>query len=481
MPHCRWSKRCSRVAAGERVMNATAAALAPHVQEGVRTSYRAVQRGERAILETGGRELSFHGRWVREGPWERFGRYDRYVVVCDDGVVEVVPAHAGELVPGSTEDLVAVLRTYDPASGRPAAPMTLELDPTYRCASRDCGGRCFSAAYRRLAPTASISTEQLEAVIRDFAAAGGRVVRFDGGGDPLVHPAVRDGGLPELVGGLGMKSTILTSGDLLAATDLERIGRAGCYLRVSLNAATDATRRRFHGNRSSIEAIFSRLERFAAWLASERPTLPIGATYLLDIGNYREVHACALRAREAGVRHFSVRRVLGPADLRPAFSPDQVREAEALCAAVAALDSDRFRVFVPWRQVDEPDVDPSAGQLDVQRCWQSTFKTVVEPDPHGDGFRAQLCGRYRGSGVGQAQQMPPLVRSVAGTGWVEAWRASFTAYGWSREVLPRTCVSCIDRGFILMMDRLLRTVGAPPRGFEILHLQSLGARRLDAR
>jgi MoaA/NifB/PqqE/SkfB family radical SAM enzyme len=138
------------------------------------------------------------------------------------------PRHAGELVPGATEDLVAALRQFASDRGHPPVPMTLEVDPTHRCASQDCGGFCFSAAYRARAPNASIPTTLLKDVIHGFSSEGGRVVRFDGGGDPLMHEGVRSGELVEFAAERGLKTTILTSGDLLDRAVLERIARSGC-------------------------------------------------------------------------------------------------------------------------------------------------------------------------------------------------------------------------------------------------------------
>lgn len=413
---------------------------------------------------------SFSGKWITGSPWARFGLYNHYVVVRADGAVRAIPAHAGELVPGSTEDLVATLARYDPVAKHPPAPMTLELDPTYRCASIDCGGRCFSAEYRSLAPTATIHTALLKEILHDFASNGGKVVRFDGGGDPLAHPAVRNGELPEVANTLHLKSTILTSGDQLPQTDLRRLARANCYLRLSLNAATDATRQKFHGNHVSVIRLFTIVDEFADWISGEHIELPIGATFLLDVLNFHEVFECARISRDSGISHFSVRRVLGPDHLRPVFSPEQIAETEQLLSDVRALASDTFRVFVPWRGVSEPDLSPASGDFTASRCWQSTFKTVVEPDPDRGGFRAQLCGRYRGSGVGQRMQMLPLFRSNVGAGWTDSWTRSFTAYPVTREALPGTCVSCIDRGFILMLDNLLSFLGDSPRDFHIFHL-----------
>jgi MoaA/NifB/PqqE/SkfB family radical SAM enzyme len=427
-----------------------------------------------AEFRAGGRSILLPGEWVGGGPWERFGLYDSYVVVRPDGAVMKMPAHAGELVPGSTEDLSQFLRQYDPTATSPLAPMTMELDPTYACASKDCGGRCFSFAYRRLAPAAQIETGTLRAIISAFADAGGRVVRFDGGGDPLSHPAVRTGDLVEFAHRLRLKTTILTSGDLLPLANHCRLARAECYLRVSLNAASDETRRRFHGSRFTLSDVLAAVRQFVRAQANSDVNVPVGATFLLDSINYREVAECARLSRESGVSHFSVRRVLGPSTLRPTFSARQLEEIDEMLGRIREMNSYDFRTFVPWRRVDEPDLSPAADGFGCSRCWQSTVKTVIEPSPNGGEFRAQLCGRYRGGGIGQQMQMAPLIAADGrtATSWVEMWRRSFVDYAVDRKDLPRTCVSCIDRGFILMFDRLVSFLTRPSDGFEIFHLRS---------
>ena len=425
-----------------------------------------------ARLVVGEREFHFEGHWIRGKPWDRFGLYNSYVIVRHDDEVCFMPAHAGELVPGSTEDLVAILGQFGSGSLFAPAPMTLELDPTYRCSSRDCGGRCFSSAYRRRSPHATIPSELLREIIIDFATAGGRVVRFDGGGDPLCHFAVRSGELPELCQHLNLKSTLLTSGDLFEHCDLHRLAQADCYVRISLNAASNETRWAFHGNAVPLDRIFAAIRQFADGLARENSPLPIGATFLLDRINFHEVLACAIRARDSGIAHFAVRRVLGPEALRPEFTTKEQSAIGDLLSAVGELSDEDFKVFVPWRDLNEPDVNPANTELYSEHCWQSIFKTVIEPDPATGGFCAQLCGRYRGGGLGQLQQMPPLFSSKDGAGWIDKWRHSFNSYFISRDALPNTCVSCIDRGFIFMMDRLVRFLGDPTKGFSVFHLFS---------
>ena len=419
-----------------------------------------------------GSRVEIEGKFITGGPWDRFGLYNSYVIVRADGQILKIPSHSGELVPGSTEDLIETLDRFEDDTCYLPSPMTLEIDPTYSCTSQDCGGCCFSKPYRSLAPRAEIPTALLRNAIRAFAEAGGRILRFDGGGDPLAHAGVKSGDLVEYGSSLGLKTTVLTAGDLLERTDLHRFGHSKCYLRVSLNAATDSTRRRFHGNKASLNGIFKTLESFAGWIERERLDLPVGATFLLVPMNYREVVVCARHAAAAGIRHFSVRRVLGPPSMRPAFSRAELDEVQDLLKEVELLHSDHFRVAVPWRPLEEPDLDPSAGDFTASRCWQSIFKTIIEPDPGTGGVRAQLCGRYRGGGIGQKMHRRPLFSTNATNEWIEKWQESFNTQQALRHRLIQECVSCIDRGFILLMERLLTFLRGHTKQVNIYHLHS---------
>jgi hypothetical protein len=220
-----------------------------------------------------------------------------------------------------------------------------------------------------------------------------------------------------------------------------------------------------------VSQLFGYIERFSKWLACNNPDLPVGATFLLSHINYNEVYDCARLAKNSGINHFSVRRVLGPPHLRPRFTETQKNELKTLLDKTQALSTNEFRVFIPWRPINEPDLNPSKNDFDTSYCWQSTFKTVIEPSLHG-AYQVQLCGRYRGNGVGQEMQLPPLFTSLNGKEWLKKWRESFSNYEIHRQDLPRTCSSCIDRGFIKLVENLLTFIEWPNHDFEILHLNS---------
>ncbi len=388
-----------------------------------------------------------------EKGWEAFGRANG--VLLRRGTRRVLlRGHGGEVVPGFIiEHLFPAVRAYC-RSGF-VYPITAEVDPTWVCRSvTNCGGHCFSMSYRA-GHLYSMDARLLGEFVRSFASAGGKVVRWDGGGEPLVHRAIRDGSLVATCAELGLAQTILTSGDLLAGANWDAYIDANLYLRVSLNAATDVTHARFLGIPDRLTTILATLEGYAARKANS-PTgrsTPLGATYLLSHLNWHELADCAAMAKGVGVNHFSVRRVLGP----PALRPEPIDEAalDEQFERASALEDDSFQTFLPWRHVSEPDVP--AHEIPAERCWQSLFKLVLEPTADRSRLGLNLCGRYRGGGVGQLRQIPPMMLGFEELRDFEAtWRHWLLEH--DRRELLMTCPSCIDRGFIMLVDRLIRSL-----------------------
>lgn len=415
---------------------------------------------------------SFQGKWISGLPWERFGRYNYYIVINKNGRVKKIKAHAGELVPGSTEDLISVLKTWDKSLMRPKSPLTLEIDPTYKCLSDNCGSHCFSYPYRVLSPCASLTENLMKNIITDFSGNGGRIVRFDGGGDPLLHESVRNGNVIEIASLLNLKTTILTSGDVIKKTNLKKIGESGCYLRISLNASTNKTRYNFHRSPTLLTDILNEISDFNSWLVNNNIILPVGVSFLLSPLNYHEVYECAKISKEIGVSHFSIRRILGPEKFRYNFNDQELEIIYSQFKKIKELDDSSFISFIPWRSLNESDLIPQKDFF-IKNCWQSTFKTVVEPSNKDENsYRMQLCGRYRGNGVGQQMQLDPLLESNDGVSFNLKWQDSFSFYPIPRQKLPEICGSCIDRGFMLMIDEIMDFLDYDTSDFSFLHLQS---------
>ncbi|WP_369015842.1 radical SAM protein [Actinocrinis puniceicyclus] len=153
-------------------------------------------------------------------------------------------------------------------------------------------GFCFSAGYRAARTSGRLmATDLIKSLLQAWAAAGVRLIRFDGGGDPLSHPD-----LPALIehcDALGLRTAVLTAGDLLAPRQFAAFIRARTYMRISLNAATDATRAALHGTSPARHGVRRILDTVAQLDAQRRAVfgdeagtlMPLGATSMIHPGN----------------------------------------------------------------------------------------------------------------------------------------------------------------------------------------------------
>ncbi|MGW7041152.1 radical SAM protein [Streptomyces avermitilis] len=415
------------------------------------------------------------GQFVHGSDNAVFGQWDALLAVMPSGKWTVVPGHAGEIIPGRLDDHVERLGAV--ARGEPRGPVQVDFDVSMACPSA-CSF-CFSAPYRLTRQSGRILDGDLMlTLIRQWADGGVRVVRFDGGGDPLTHPR-----LPEalsLCAERGMRTAVLTSGDLLSESLLPRILAARTYLRVSLNAARDVTRWRMHGQRTrafpvtSILSVVSALVRLreAEFGPGAGQVMPLGATSMIHPGNVAETTDIARLARDTGFDHISFRVILGN-DHKVTFSEEQLVSLRAqfteIRSSVAGPD---FQVFLPTRDLTDTGYVPSEF---FKACRASTHRAVVEVGSRPGRAAVVPCGRYRGEGY--RSEVPDRPRVMFGELDGSTTVAEVHASPRSRRLLatfPDACGDCIDRSANTMLERIAELLHDAP-GTEFHPLRTPGA------
>lgn len=343
------------------------------------------------------------GRFVHGPDNAIFGRWNALVAAHRSGHCETFAAHGGEIIPGRLADHVHRLR--EGLMHGKHFPVQVDMDISMACPSAS--SFCFSAEYRAKRRQGKLMSERLlRRLIEQWAEVGVRVIRFDGGGDPLTHPA-----LPaaiELCAGRGIATAVLTAGDLLAERQFDAFVEAGTYVRVSLNAAFDHTRKTLHGRRTEqfgIERIFAVVSRLAAarqlrWGADGPIRMPIGATSMIHPVNASETVAIARRAKDAGFDHLSFWVILG-ASHRVFFDESTRRAlAEAFAEIERDVCDDSFLVFLPARKLTDEGYAPTRY---FDRCRASVHRALVEVGPSPECAAVVPCGRYRGQGFAGGQ------------------------------------------------------------------------------
>lgn len=377
-----------------------------------------------------------------------FGRWNALVAARRSGVCETFAAHGGEIIPGRLADHIQRLR-----DGR-SFPVQVDMDISMACPSA-CTF-CFSAGYRAGRSDGRLMSESLlRGLIEQWAEVGVRVIRFDGGGDPLTHPA-----LPAaitLCAKHDLTTAVLTAGDLLPRVDLDAFVEAGTYVRVSLNAAVDRTRNLLHRQRTErfgVERIFAAVgalaeRRASRWGGQSRVRMPIGATSMIHPVNAAETVAIARRAKEVGFDHLSFRVILGAAHRVRFDEPARHALAESFAEIESEVADEDFLVFLPTRELTDTGYVPARY---FDRCRASVHRALVEVGPSPDRAAVVPCGRYRGQGFAGGPE--PVVFDYLGESDTIAERWMNPRMVNLLDTFPRSCGDCIDRSANTFLQRV---------------------------
>lgn len=400
------------------------------------------------------------GRFVFGRGNETFGRWNALVAVHTKPGGTLFRAHGGEIIPGTIDEHIDRIRR-NIAEGT-ELPVQVDMDVSMACPSACLF--CFSSEYRASRTNGRLMKPQLMMdLIRQCAELGVKVVRFDGGGDPLTHPA-----LPraiDLCRKLGLRSAVLTAGDLLNECQIPTFVQARTYVRVSLNAADEATRRTLHGQRTDrygLQRILDTVRSLADRRNSEFGTastaeMPIGATSMIHPINAAETLAIARRAKQAGFDHLSFRVILGK-DHKVTFTASARNELDAVFDEIRrSVADENFQVFLPTRDVTDRGYVPAHY---FERCRASTHRALIEVGPAPERAALIPCGRYRGHGYRPHTDGDRMVFGYLSE--EEPLKGVWLGQPMKRLLgsFPQRCEDCIDRSanlFLRTAETILRT------------------------
>ncbi|SEF24251.1 Radical SAM superfamily enzyme, MoaA/NifB/PqqE/SkfB family [Amycolatopsis pretoriensis] len=419
------------------------------------------------------------GRFVGGDDNDAFGRWNRLVAWLPRvGEHRIIRGHGGEIVPGRLADLVDASRALAVHGIR--RPVQLDLDISMACTSA-CTF-CFSASYR----TATRSTRQMrpsaiDRVISSATRMGVKLVRFDGGGDPLTHPYFPRA--VETCAAHSLRTAVLTAGDLLSPEIVDVLVESGTYLRVSLNAGTDETRSLLHGTnagRFGLSRILNQIayadrQRRVRYRDLPRPAMMIGATSMIHPLSVGEVFRTAERARSAGADHLSFRVVLG-AGHSVSFSERQNDSyAEQRHRVLDELVDENFQVFFPTRPLTDTGYVPAQHFTTCRAC---THRALVETGADPAAPALVPCGRYRGEGylsssLDDGRTVFDILDQERGLD--EVWMSSRMRN--MVQQFPRACGDCIDRSVNQMLEGIDSALTADPEAaffrFQALDVPSI--------
>lgn len=397
------------------------------------------------------------GKFILGDDNTTFGRWNALVAYTPQGeVIDIFPGHGGEIIPGKLHDHIERLRENIVTGQR--LPVQMDLDISMACASH-CTF-CFSANYRSFRKSQLMMTRELLLdILRTWAASGVKVVRFDGGGDPLTHPHLLEA--IQLANDLGMQTAVLTSGDLLDERQHETFVSCRTYVRVSLNAGSDTTRLSLHQpvhEKYTLSHVLKQVRqladlRQAVYGHEAKRQMLLGATSMVHPLNYTDVFAIAKNAKDAGFDHLSFRVILGK-EHAVQFTDEMQSALEKSFECIRQeLVDDKFTVFFPTRSLT--DIGYVPGKF-FRECLACTHRVLVEVGHHSDIAAIVPCGRYRGHGFRwtpeNAHTLTVLGHIKQATPVQEIWMTPHMTN--LIQSFPHACHDCIDRSANLFFSRI---------------------------
>jgi MoaA/NifB/PqqE/SkfB family radical SAM enzyme len=324
-----------------------------------------------------------------------YGRWNGLLAVDERrSIVGVVRAHDGDFFPESVMDYVAAIRAQmsrRSAESSSVYPVRVDIDVTQVCNAR-CTF-CFSRPYQQVGYRGQFATEALlERVISDLGRGGTKSIRFCGGGDPMVHPAICS--ILPFAHATGMSLCLITNLDFINARLSGLILDHVDHLRWSVNAATHETRLKIHRPGNKANHLNVSMQRVRTLVRQRRGRCPlIWATFLVLPANFREMSEAARLLQDVGVDSISFRPVFH--GLGGSWTKEELEELSDKFDEVSQLDDrPRFSVFLPKRNLRESTaLDPNAF---FSHCRSRHLRTVLEAT--SAGLTMQSCGMYRGTG-----------------------------------------------------------------------------------
>jgi MoaA/NifB/PqqE/SkfB family radical SAM enzyme len=219
---------------------------------------------------------------------------------------------------------------------RSKAPVVVDLDPTSFCDLA-----CPECISGKLLNKGRFTRERLGSLAEELVSMGVKAVILIGGGEPLAHSGTQ--ALIYTLGRAGIAIGVVTNGTMIDR-NLPGLAEHASWVRVSVDAATTDTYRRFRPNRKGVSVFDHVIDNMRRFAAVKKGAL--GYSFLVmvrqdddepAVSNHYEVLAAAELAKGIGCDYFEVKamfdeghHIVGLAEDVLASIMDQLKQARSL-------------------------------------------------------------------------------------------------------------------------------------------------------
>lgn len=274
--------------------------------------------------------------------------------------------------------------------------------------SNSCNQRCSFCAYRMKGylsnetfnPKESLSWDKISSLLDDFKEMGVKAVQYTGGGEPLVHPNIKDSFCKTFDNGLEL--ALVSNGYALNDGLCDILGDA-TWVRISVDAYSKKLYsfiRNVH--EGSMDIVINNIKN----LISRKRTVTLGVGFVVEKENYMEVYESAKFFKELGVDNFRISAAF--TTMGYSYFKDFEEVATDLCAKAAELSTDSFQVF---NLFDSRLKDNFLSVQDYSFCPIKDLQVFVGAD-----FNVYTCCTL-------AYNKKGLIGSVANQSFKELWES----------------------------------------------------------
>jgi len=257
--------------------------------------------------------------------------------------------------------------------GKMCPPRVAIIYPTYQC-----NQRCLGCDYASLRSGVQMTRDELSYCIGQFAALGTLSWDASGGGEPTLHPYIRNA-MEDSFHKWGMAFGLVTNGTRLHDQELcKTLLEHGSYCRVSIESATEAafnTYKRPMTKEASFAAVVDNLKRLLSERKEVKSNLVISYKFTVSAANWQDIPAAFDLAEELGVDSLQFKAIR---NTEWEMTPDE----EAKSAAMIDAGKAQHPNLLALGNVQRTHL---AG-----KCWLSPLAATV--DPSGNLY---VCFYYR--------------------------------------------------------------------------------------
>ena len=224
--------------------------------------------------------------------------------------------------------------------GKQTVPLQVQIVP-----ANVCNQKCSFCAYRmpdylsnqNFDERQILSYEKIIETIDCFVDMGVKAVQYTGGGEPLVHPKIKD--IFKETKARGLDFSLVSNGMALDEELCDILGDAS-WVRISMDSASSDV---YSMIRKVPHKMFDRTKNNIATLVKYRRSSIIGIGFVVNRENYQEIYEAAVMAKELGVDNFRISAAFTPMGFK--YFDTFLEEAKDLAKKAESLSDDTFTVF----------------------------------------------------------------------------------------------------------------------------------------